>query len=70
MGKHLVEIGLKSLKSDLGVRRHLYPDPVGRRRSLARKRRPGAKANQVEAHVPLLNDGHGRRVTARDGCYP
>ena len=55
----------------LGVRRHLYPDPVCRRRSLARKRRPGAKADEAETRESFLNDGHGRRVTrTRDGCYP
>ena len=54
----------------LGVRRHLYPDPVRQRRSLARIIRPGAKADQAGAHESFLNDGQGRRVTrARDGCF-
>ena len=75
---HLVEIGFKKSQVGtrasihlLGVRRHLYPDPECRRRSLHRKRRPGARADQAEAHESFLNDGHGRRITrARDGCYP
>ena len=55
----------------LGVRRHFNPDSVCQRRSLARKTRSDAKADQAEAHESLLNDGHGRRVTrGRDGCYP
>ena len=46
----------------LGVRRHLYPNPVCRRRSLARKIRLGAEADQAEAHESFINYGHGRRV--------
>ena len=60
-----VEIGLKNLKSDPCV--HSYSEcgaiciltPVCRRHSLARKRRPGAKADHAETHESFLNDEHG-----------
>ena len=55
----------------LGGRHHRHFNPVRRRRSAARKRRQGARADQAEADEPFLNDGHGGRVvSARDGRYP